>query len=82
MFQRRIACSGVYVRSEKRMKECRDGRVLVAYARDDINSSGKRLLAIASNNKLAPTYTVSGERKREIYRTLNGISSRDDQIPD
>ena len=66
-------------RTGKRMDGCGDGRVLGAYGRDELNSNGKRLLAFASDNKLALTNTFFSTRKGGISHTFNGISSRNDQ---
>ena len=64
-------------RTGKRMKGCDDGRVLGAYGRDELN--GKRLLTVASDNKLALTNTFFSTRKGGVSHTFNGISSRNDQ---
>ena len=56
-------------RTGKRMEGCDDGRVLGAYGRDDLNNNGKRLLSLASDNKLTLTNTFFSERK-------GGISTR------
>lgn len=66
-------------RTGKRMEECGDGRVLGAYGRDELNSNGKRLLAFASDNRLALTNTFFSARKGGISHTFNGISSRNDR---
>ena len=47
----------------KRMEGYDDGRVLGAYRRDELSNSGKRLLSLASDNKLALTSTFFSARK-------------------
>ena len=66
-------------RTGKRMEGCDDCRALEAYARDELNRNRKRLLAFASDNKLALTNTFFSARKAGISHTFNGISSRNDQ---
>ena len=61
----------------KRMKGCDDGRVLGAYGRDELN--GKRLLTVASDNKLALTNTFFSTPKGGISQTFTGINSGNDQ---
>ena len=39
------------------MEGCDDGRVLGTNGRDELNNNGKRLLSLASDNKLALTNT-------------------------
>ena len=60
------------------MDGCGDGRVLGAYGRD-LNNTGKRLLTVAKDNKLALTNTFFSTRKGGVSHTFNGISSRNDQ---
>ena len=45
------------------MEGCDDGRVFGAYGRDELNNNGKRLLSLASDNKLALTNTFFSARK-------------------
>ena len=66
-------------RTGKRMEGCGDGRALGAYGRDELNSNAKRLLAFASDNRLALMNTCFSARKGGISHTFNGISSRNDQ---
>ena len=62
-------------RSGRRTAGCHDGRVLEAYGRDELNNNGKRLLSLASDNKLALTNTIFSARKGEISRTFNAITT-------
>ena len=66
-------------RTGKRIEGCDDGRVLGAYGRDDLNDNGKRLLTLASDNKLVITNTFFNTRKGMISHTLNGVNSRYDR---
>ena len=61
------------------MEGCDDGRVLGAYGRDELNNNGKRLLSLASDNKLALTNTFFSARKGGTSHTFNGINSRNDR---
>ena len=54
-------------RTGKRTEGCDDGRVLGAYGLDDLNNNGKRLLSLASDNKLALTNTFFSARKGGLY---------------
>ena len=51
----------------------------VAYGRDELNNNGKRLLSLASDNKLALTNTFFSARKGGTSHTFNGINSRNDR---
>ena len=57
------------------MEGCDDGRVLGTNGRDELNNNGKRLLSLASDNKLALTNTIFSARKGEISRTFNAITT-------
>ena len=57
------------------MEGCDDGTVLRAYGCDDLTNSGKRLLSMASDNKLALTVFFSA-RKGGISHRFNGVSCR------
>ena len=61
------------------MEGCDDGRALGAYGRDELNNNGKRLLPLASDNKLALTNTFFSARKGGVSHTCNGINSRNDR---
>ena len=61
------------------MEGCDDGRVLGAYERDALNNNGKRLLSLASENKLALTNKFFSARKGGLSHTSNGINSRNDR---
>ena len=61
------------------MEGCDDGWVLGVYGRDELNDNGKRLLSLASDNKLALTYTFFSARKGGLSHTFNGINSRNDR---
>ena len=67
-------------RTGKRMEGCDDGRALGAYGRDELTNNGKRLLSLASDNKLALTNTFFSARKGGISHTFNCcINSRNDR---
>ena len=55
-----------------------DGRVLGACGRDELNNN-KRLLSLASDNKLALTNTFFSTRKGGISHTFNGVNSHKDR---
>ena len=61
------------------MERCGDARVLGAYGRDALNNNGKRLLSLASDNKLVLTNKFFSSPKGEISHTFNGINSRNDR---
>ena len=66
-------------RTGKGMECCDDGTVLGAYGRGDLNNSGKRLLSMASENKLTLTNKFFSARKGEISHRFNGVSRRNDR---
>ena len=57
----------------RRVDRYGDRRVLGAYGRDELNNNGKRLLSLASDNKLALTNTFFSARKGGLSHTFNGI---------
>ena len=61
------------------MEGCDGGRVLRAYGRDELNNNSKRLMSLASDNKLALTNTFFSARKGGLSHTFNGINSRNDR---
>ena len=63
------------------MEGCDDGRVLGAYGRDELNNNGKRLLPLASDNKLTLTNTFFSARRGGLSHTgtFDGINSRNDR---
>ena len=56
-----------------------DSRMLGAYKRDELNNNGKRLLSLASDNKLALTNTFFSARRSGLSHTFNSIHSRNDR---
>ena len=50
-----------------------DDGALGAYGRDELNNNGKRLLNLATDNKLAVTNTFFSTRKGGISHTYNGV---------
>ena len=66
-------------RTGRRLEECDDGRVLGACRRDELNDNGKRLLTLASDNKLGLTNTFFRGRKVGTFHTFDGINSRVDR---
>ena len=66
-------------RTRKRMEVFDDSRMLGAYKRDELNNNGKRLLSLASDNKLALTNTFFSVRNGRISHTFNGINNRNDR---
>ena len=61
-------------------RACGDGRVLKACGRDELNSNGRRLLAFASDNKLATTNedVLAHRNVEHIIRPAAFISGRSD----